>query len=254
MKEDNFTSAGRIRCRPIEFSDIANVASVFALGFGASQPLPFWQRVFETLHRRAMPVGDLPRYGYLLEAGDRVVGAILLIYSTRPDDHSCPILCNVSSWYVEPAFRAFASLLVSQALRRKNVTYFNTSAAPHTRRIVEAQGYTCYARGVFIAVPWLGFASAGDSVRVSRADVIPDANWEPHARKVLLDHADYGCISLWCVASGIAYPFIFRSRPVKRLFNVLQLIYCPSVDCFTRSDARASIWGWLLLQAEHEDG
>ena len=49
--------------------------------------------------------------------------------------------CNLSSWYVEPSFRAYAPLLVSQALRHKHVTYLNVSPAPHTLPIIEAQGF-----------------------------------------------------------------------------------------------------------------
>ena len=70
------------------------------------------------------------------------------------------IRCNVSSWYVEPAFRTYATLLVSQALRHKNVTYLNVSAAPHTWPIIEAQGFSRYCDGIFVAAPMLRICSA----------------------------------------------------------------------------------------------
>ena len=44
-------------------------------------------------------------------------------------------------------------MLVSQALRDKDVTYLNVSSAPHTRPIIEAQGFSRYSDGIFIAVP-----------------------------------------------------------------------------------------------------
>ena len=63
--------------------------------------------------------------------------------------------CNLSSWYVDPAFRAYATLLVSHALSHRDVTYLNVSAAPHTWPIIEAQGFARYCDGIFVAVPLL---------------------------------------------------------------------------------------------------
>ena len=54
---------------------------------------------------------------------------------------------------MEPAFRGYASFLAAQALRHKNVTYLNISPAPNTKPIVEAQGYTKYGDGLFVAIP-----------------------------------------------------------------------------------------------------
>ena len=56
-----------------------------------------------------------------------------LIFSEVATGATPKIRCNVSSWYVEPAFRSFASLLVLRALKNKDVTYLNISPAPATR-------------------------------------------------------------------------------------------------------------------------
>jgi hypothetical protein len=235
MNVNNFPPAGRgIRCRRIEGCDVETVVTLLTAGFGRSQGRSFWQRVFERLNYRTPPADHLPKYGYLLETDNRIVGTILLIFSKSETGNSCAVRCNVSSWYVEPAFRAFAPLLASQALKHKNVTYINTSAAPHTRPIAEVQGYIRYADGIFISVPLLSFASTGEYARVLRGDIASEANVQLQERDILLEHAEYGCISLWCVASGTAYPFVFRSRRIKGPISILQLIYCPNIECFIR--------------------
>ena len=80
----------------------------------------------------------------------RSVGAILMICSALRAGGTLAPRCNLSSWYVEPAFRTYAPLLVSHALRHKDVTYLNVSAAPHTWPIIEAQGFSRYSEGLFI--------------------------------------------------------------------------------------------------------
>lgn len=218
-------AAPRIRCRPIGDGDLDNLADLFKRGFGARRTRAFWRRALACLQARAVPA-DMPRYGYLLENDGVLVGAILLIFTTTPG--SDRLRANVSSWYVEPAFRSYAPLLVSQALKLKQVSYLNISAARHTWPILEAQGYRRYSSGVFVAVPALRRASAGE-MRLLAADRTPDAPHEPFERDLLVEHAGYGCISFWCETRERAHPLVFRPRIVKSVVPCAQLIYCRDV-------------------------
>jgi hypothetical protein len=234
MVNTGLMSAPRIRCRRIEDADADSVVDLLARGFAERRPRRFWERVIARLGTRAAPA-DAPRYGYLLENDGATVGAILQIFSTLwAGAGAATTRCNVSSWYVEPAFRSYAPLLVAQALKRKGVTYLNISSIPHTRPIVEAQGYQRFSNGVFLALPFL---SRGPAIpaRVTAGDAqAPQEPFDEHERALLRDHADFGCMSLWCETPGRAYPFVFRERRVKGLVTCAQLIYCSSVADFIR--------------------
>ena len=145
-------AAPKIRCRQIADGDLDGLADLLKRGFGSRRTHAFWRHALACLRARAVPAG-MPRYGYLLENDGAAVGAILLIFATTPG--SGDVRANVSSWYVEPAFRSYAPLLVSQALKLKQITYLNISAVRHTWPIVEAQGYKRYSNGVFVALPAL---------------------------------------------------------------------------------------------------
>jgi hypothetical protein len=136
-----------LRCRLIDKADIGAVASLLARGFPVHDR-GFWLDAFAQLTRHEPPPG-LPKYGYLLESGGVVVGAILLICSTVKAGDAVIPRCNLSSWYVEPAFRAYAPMLIAHALRHKDATYLNVSPAPHTLPIIEAQGFSRYCDGIF---------------------------------------------------------------------------------------------------------
>jgi hypothetical protein len=235
MVNTGLISAARIRCRRIEDADADHVVDLLTRGFAPRRPRRFWERVISCLATRAAPA-DAPRYGYLLENDGAAVGAILQIFSTSRVGGAGPAKtrCNVSSWYVDPAFRGYAPLLVSQALKRKGVTYLNISSIPHTRPIVEAQGYLRFSNGVFVALAFLSRA-AGVPARIVAADAQPPQQpFEDYERDLLRDHADYGCMSLWCETPGRAYPFVFRERRVKGLITCAQLIYCSEVADFVR--------------------
>jgi hypothetical protein len=218
-------AAPRIRCRPIVDGDLDGLADLLERGFGARRTRAFWRDALARLQARAVPA-EMPRYGYLLENDGAAVGAILLIFATAPGGDA--LRANVSSWYVEPAFRGYAALLVSQALKLKQVTYLNISAAPHTWPILEAQGYRRYSSGVYVTMPALQRSNAGD-MRLLAADQPLDAPHEPFERDLMIAHADYGCISLWCETRERAHPFVFRPRIVKSIIPCAQLIYCRDV-------------------------
>ena len=219
-----------IRCRQIEESDIDAVAALLTRGF-SSRGNEFWRHALDQLTRRDPPEG-LPKYGYLLETAGAPVGVILLICAAMPANGTFAPRCNLSSWYVEPAFRAYAPMLVSQALRHKEVTYTNVSAAPHTWPIIEAQGFRRYSDGIFVALPALAFG--GENASVVDAKRPPAIDVDPFEQQTLTQHAAHGCISLWCATKDRAYPFVFRPRLVKGFVPCAQLIYCRDIADFGR--------------------
>jgi hypothetical protein len=219
-----------IRCRQIEDGDVAAVAALLTRGF-PSRGGEFWRHALEQLTQRDPPDG-LPKYGYLLESAGAPVGLILLICAAMSVDGTFAPRCNLSSWYVEPAFRAYAPMLVAQALRHKEVTYTNVSAAPHTWPIIEAQGFRRYSNGIFVALPALAFGGA--KVDVFDALHKPSVSFERFDQETLTQHAAHGCISLWCVGAERAYPFVFRPRLAKGFVPCAQLIYCRDIADFGR--------------------
>jgi len=223
-------AAARIRCRQIADGDLDGLADLLKRGFGRRRTHAFWRRALACLRTRNVPPG-MPRYGYLLENDGVAVGAILLIFATTPGTDAPR--ANVSSWYVEPAFRSYAPLLVSRALKLKQVTYLNISPARHTWPILEAQGYRRYSNGIVVALPALQ-RSDERGARLLAADQLPDAPHAPFERDLMIEHMGFGCISLWGVTPERALPFVFRPRLVKGVVPCAQLIYCNDVADFLR--------------------
>jgi hypothetical protein len=223
--------ASRVRSRQIDEADLDGVVDLLTAGF-PDRGRTYWRHAIDALAAHATPAG-LPRYGYLLENAGAPVGVVLLICSEVPGRDGCGLRCNVSSWYVEPAFRSYASLLISRALKFKNVTYVNISPAPHTRPTVEAQGFAPYSTGEFLAMPAL--SPAGDGLAVvmdlNRRPPVPFALSE---LALLKAHARHGCTSLWCVTAGRAIPFVFIPRVIRGCIPTLQLVHCPDIDDFVR--------------------
>jgi hypothetical protein len=221
----------QIRCREISEADIEAVAELLARGFGRS--LEYW---LQGLHRqtvREVPQG-YPRFGYMLDSGGVPVGALLLLYGLKSEAGETTIYCNLSSWYVEPAFRNYAPLLTKIAQKNKEVTYINISAATRTWPIIEMQGFRSYCSGLFFSIPALSFGGAGIAIETVAPDKHTIDGLSTAEVELLARHARYDCLSLVCrTADGRALPFILQPLRIRKGWiaaPAMQLIYCRDID------------------------
>jgi hypothetical protein len=216
-----------IRCREIGEDDLSSVADLLTRGFG-SRPREYWMRGLRRQAAREVPQG-YPRFGYMLDHEGLPVGVLLLLYSLRPCDGEFAIHCNLSSWYVEPAFRNYAPMLTKIAQRHNEVTYFNISPAVWTWPIIEAQGFRDYCRGLFFSFPLLSRPGRDTTVEIVSSDTASVDGLPAADVELLTRHAAFGCLSLVCRTATGVLPFIFLPIRIRRGWiapPAMQLIYC----------------------------
>jgi hypothetical protein len=220
--------AQKLRCREISEADIDAVADLLTRGF-VGRPRNYWMQGLRRQAAREVPDG-YPRFGYMLDCDGLPVGVLLLLYTLRADGAETTIYCNLSSWYVEPAFRNYAPLLTKIAQKNAEVTYLNISPATWTWPIIEAQGFVRYCSGLFFSMPALSRIRRGMTVETVSADARTIEGLCSSEAKLLTRHARYGCLSLICrTANGDALPFILLPVRIRRGWiapPAMQLIYC----------------------------
>ena len=224
-----------IHCREIGSSDIAGIVDLLRKGF-PERDRAHWVRGLKRMAELITPPG-FPKYGYLLESNIGPVGVILVIVSSMTIDGQTRIRGNVASWYVEPAYRGYASMLTSHALARKNVTFLNTSPAVRTWPILEAQGYARYCTGQFLAVAALNGGPWNARIKVVSSDIEPGEDLPPSEAALLAAHASYGCLSITCSAANRRHPFVFLRGWHRWKIGWLPyalLVYCHSLEDFVR--------------------
>ena len=206
---DHAASAKRVHCRLIVESDLDAVCGLLCEGFpGHSRA--WWRAGLDRLASRNVP-RPMPRFGYCLDTGQRLAGVILLIASVRDTENGTALFCNVASWYVKPAHRGYAQLLVSMALKHKHVTYTNVSPAPHTWPIVEKQGYARYCGGLFFAAALL--KRPDPRVRIVAFD--PERHLQLSGADLLRRHREMGCSAVVAEEAGKSTGFVFRRYSIR---------------------------------------
>jgi hypothetical protein len=217
-----------LRCREISEADLDSVADLLTKGF-VGRSRDYWMQGLLRQSARDVPNG-YPRFGYLLDNGGTAVGVLLQIHTSGTDRGKAAIRCNLSSWYVDPAFRNYASLLTKIAQRHDEVTYLNISAATWTWPIIEAQGFRSYCSGLFFSIPALSHATPGMTVETAAPDVSTIEGLSEAEVELLTRHAQYGCLSLVCrTTAGGSFPFILLPMRIRRGWiapPAMHLVYC----------------------------
>jgi hypothetical protein len=222
----------RIRCRPIGEADIASVIDLLSKGF-PRRTRAYWEHAMRQLARREAPAA-YPRFGYVLEDNGDLVGVLLLIFSTLYARGEAYVRCNGSGWYIDPAYRGYASLLLSATLRYGGVTYTNLDPSKHTWPIIEAQGFTRYSSGQVLACPALNSRVANSCVHPFDIGHDYGPALREDERDILVAHAGYGCLAYVVAERGEASPFVFLPRRLRGFVPAAKLAYCRDVRDFVR--------------------
>jgi hypothetical protein len=202
----------RVRCRLIGTDDLGAVAALLETGF-PGRGIASWKNGLLRLAARQSPQGT-PQFGYCLDTGNKLVGVILVIASTRMVNGEPAIFSNVASWYVSPDYRANAQLLVSIALRNKETTYTNVSPAPHTWNIVENQGYKRFCGGLFFAAAVMARPRSDIRLEAFEAMAPADAQNIPDCL-MLQRHHEMGCKVLVVHEGEKRTGFVFRRYRIR---------------------------------------
>ena len=253
-----------VRCRPVMPADLDGIVRLLMRGF-PDRTESYWRAGLARHAARDLPDG-YPVYGYMLDHGGQAVGVILTLFTSIEIGGRPTVRCNLSSWYVEPAFRAQAVLLDNLAMRRKEVTYLNVTPAPQTWAMQEARRFKRYCRGQMLAFPLLGRVVRGVRIRkVTPDDLLLDIT--PAERTLVADHRRYGCLCFVGTDARGSQPFIFVRRRIgltqkrsgRGALPCLQLVYCRDVadlPDFLGSLGRRLALGlevpWMVIDADRQ--
>lgn len=179
-----------------------------------------------------------PALGFVLTAGSAVVGFLGAIYSRHSIDGQIREICNMTTWYVRPDYRA-SSIGLLMALRRScpsGVTNFSASA--DVARILLKFGFQRIAKCDLVYRLSLNPLAALSRNVISEVEAVRSLVDARH-RTLLDDHLPYACRH-YVVRAGKQYSYIvtkqrrmrsalFANWPVvwlrKRRFPVSYILY-----------------------------
>jgi hypothetical protein len=101
------------------------------------------------------------------------------------------------------------------------------------------------SNGIFVCFPVLHLQASNLGVQITDARAGAPEAADASEHRLLREHADFGCLSLWCVTKEQPLPFVFRPRRLKGVVLCAQLVYCRDIEDFVRF---VQPLGWYLAR------
>jgi len=213
---------------PIQAGDMPSVRRVLAQGF-PHQDAPFWEQGFLRWNQMSGRSDAAAPEGFLLKAAGADVGVLLAFSSDRPRiGGGVQTITNVSSWYVDAAYRWKAPMMLRSALSDESHVYTDLTPSPEVDRINMALGFQPWSDGMLIAAaaPWAAMRSR-EPVEIKGFGAAGAELSSPEDRLMLEKHGAIGCLAALIRTPGGTSPLLFR-RIRRKGVLFAQLIYAQS--------------------------
>lgn len=213
-------AAARPRVRGATAEDIPAITR-FLNGFWPKISPAEWRTLFDYDW-----IADKPDLGFVLtdEAG-AITGFVATIYADRETRHGPRRFCNVSSWAVTPEHRAYAMMLVREAIARRDCTVTNLSPTPEAQTAFLRLGFEPLDDSKLV---WLPLGNPPSLLRGARTRIEDDRArllelLDERGRRILADHPR--CKHLVIEDAG-ARTHVVRIVRRKRGVDVSEMLYC----------------------------
>jgi len=230
--EQVIESGEQIVVRPATLDDAEAVCALLQRGFPHINDPAIWNRLFDYPWERLPPT-----YGFVLTADQIVVGYLGLIYASRTINGKRGIMCNMSSWYVEPAYRGWGGAMLSEVLAHDpSLTYTALTAAALPKAMIKVMEFTDSIDTSIVLPPLLHVSTLGKRPQITYDPEQMRQHLNEDERLILDDHAKTDCLHV-LIRDGDRYAYLVVKRRPYRLrswiqVNASKVLYCSNPEVF----------------------
>ncbi|MEO8906540.1 MAG: hypothetical protein ABI310_00555, partial [Microbacteriaceae bacterium] len=195
--------------RPIDTDDIGPVADFLTANLNPRVLAHAWS---DAMRRRWV---DAPNHGFMLQAGDDVVGAYLAFYSEREIDGRLELFCNLGAWCVLEEYRSHGLRLVRAMLAQPGYTFTDFSPSGNVVTLNKRLRFTSLdtAATAMLNLPWpvrsRGMTITSDAAIIGRT-------LTGHELQLFRDHVDAAAARHVLVSDGNRACYIILRRDRRK--------------------------------------
>lgn len=212
--------------RPLEASSFPVALALLCEGFPERSPA-FWEAGLQRLQKHGGNHEAGYPFGFLLMEGEKAVGIALTPASLRHQgDGNRQTVVNMSSWYVQPAHRWRAGIMLKTIFADKSVVFTDLTPTEDVQKMLPVFGFRAVNKGIlFHALPFALFGSWSARVSLLQETVaLPSSSLSSGTVQA---HRHLGCRMLRM--EGSAGPQLVIYRPIRhRGVPGAHLIYAES--------------------------
>lgn len=171
---------------PINDSDLPDVATFLGTNFPPDTPPDEWAAAWQqTVNTDG---SNAPNHGFMLRAGNEVVGAYPAIYSTRTINGRTEQFCNLAVWFTSPRYRHHSIRMLKAIIAQDGWHFTDLTPIEAVQKLNLRLGFK-YLDTTTRLVPNLPWPWLPNQVKVSSNPTLIDSSLTGEARTFYRDHA-----------------------------------------------------------------
>lgn len=212
---------------PITDDDIGAVAGFLHTNLNDQVP---WAQSCVTTPWKA----DAPNHGFMLRDGERVVGALLALYSERLIAGRRERFCNLGSWCVLPDYRSCSMSLLRTLLGQEGYTFTVLTPDAASQEILAWLGFRVLDTEA-AAIPNLPWPALPGQTKVSADPTVIDSTLTGTQRAIYRDHAGALAAHHLVLIDGTESCHVIWRQARYGRKPVAQILHVGNTDLFHRS-------------------
>ena len=212
--------------RPATYADRAAVRHLLHTGF-PDIPITAWDRLFDYGWTAAPPT-----HGLVLEVDHEIVGFLGALYAERTIGGKTDQVCNLTSWYIAPAYRGWGAAMLSTVLAvEPRPTYTVLTAAPLPKALCQAMQFREVVDASVALPPFWQLPTLSRRPEISFRPQELRPYLTVREQRILDDHARTDCLHV-LVRAGDEQAYMVVKRRRYRLHRWLprvpasKVLYC----------------------------
>jgi hypothetical protein len=169
---------------------------------------------------------DEDYHGYLLEDGAEVVGFLGLLFSRRLVGGKDVKFCNLSHWFVRPAYRRHSVSMLLPVLGLRGYTLTDLSAVAGVATLLEALRFVRLGSTYRLVLPFPGLRHFlyAPRCRIVQGAARVRGLLGPHEQRLLDDHRRLDCHH-FLLRGGAGQCYVVLTRPVRERLPFAFVLY-----------------------------
>ncbi|HJS86545.1 MAG TPA: acetoacetate--CoA ligase [Acetobacteraceae bacterium] len=230
------------RIRPAGAQDVDALCAFLVDAFRAAGiPAAAWRRLFDYPW-----FGEKPDFGFVLVDGAEIVGFLGTVYARRQTRKGTGIVCNLTSWYIRPAYRGWGTALLAAALRDDSITYTALTPGPLSRKVFKALGFAPLVERRIVMPPLFHPGTLRGPRPVLSFDPPTVRRFlDERQQRIFDDHAPYDCLQMVLAAGperahivvkrrAMSLRRLHRRLPQSVTFPYSEILHCSAPPLLAR--------------------
>jgi hypothetical protein len=222
-----------MKLQPLTTTSICEAQTLLQEGF-PDRSADFWDRaLYRLLRYPGNPAADVP-IGYLMRVKDDLAGVVLTPAKPARDGDGVDRIVNLSSWYVRPAYRWQAPMMLKKILELKDTAFTDLTPTEPVQKMLESFDFEVIRQGMSLNLLPLDRLKSRSGCYVKDLDSDAMVSMHDDLARSVAAHREFGCLTAELCTPEETFLTAFKIVKTRGI-RCAMLVYCEKNEAIYRN-------------------